>query len=59
MGFTQTRSVMHNLLVRFEFEPRDLWVGVYWKKPLRRLHLYICLIPTLVIHVEIWKDITK
>lgn len=48
------------------FEPRDLWIGVYWDRratePVYRcpcvmchkktcLHVYICLLPTLVIRV--------
>jgi hypothetical protein len=37
------------------FEPRDLWVGVYWdrQKPggfiVDVLRLYVCVLPTLVI----------
>ena len=39
------------------FEPRDLWVGVYWN--LRTVHtvpvqldIYICLLPTLPFHIQ-------
>lgn len=43
--------------IKFKFEPRDLWVGVYWnltksiESQYRRLDVYICLIPTLLIHL--------
>ena len=38
------------------FELQDIWVGVYWKKEAVfkagwRINLYICAIPTIVIHV--------
>jgi hypothetical protein len=42
---------------RVTFEPRDLWVGIYWDRDQSpannryELHLFICLIPTLPIHV--------
>lgn len=41
--------------VRLRFEPRDLWIGVYWNAtrsiegPYHRLDIYICVIPTLPI----------
>lgn len=49
--------------IRLEWEPRDLWVGAFWnlvpgkRNPItNRLetesHVYICLIPTLPIHVS-------
>lgn len=34
----------------FKFEPRDLWVGVFWDRRHDGLHIYVCLLPTLVIH---------
>jgi hypothetical protein len=49
--------------VRLLFEPRDLWVGIYWRvirfyqpprRP-RRWDIYICLIPTLPIRVRWYK----
>lgn len=42
---------------KFMFEPRDLWIGVYWDRrclPLELkpvLVLYICFIPTLVLRL--------
>ena len=49
------------LVVEVLFAPRDLWLGLYWtKEPVRfrddnissyKLHLYLCLIPCLPLHV--------
>lgn len=39
-------------VTRFYFEPRDLWIGLYWDHKGDGFHYYVCLIPTLVIH---WK----
>jgi hypothetical protein len=42
------------------FEPRDLWLGVYWNRkvllgaelpPRVDLHVYICLVPMFPIHI--------
>lgn len=32
------------------FEPRDLWVGVFWDRRPDGLHIYLCAVPTLVAH---------
>jgi hypothetical protein len=52
-----------------KFEPRDIWVGVYWDwdEPyglddddtefygvIRDLHIYICIIPCFPIHL-VWR----
>ena len=31
------------------FEPRDLWLGVYWKVDCTHIHIYLTIIPTLPI----------
>lgn len=48
------------VLVKVEFEPRDMWIGVYWFlwRDLRTMkpygiRLYICILPTLPIVVDI------
>jgi hypothetical protein len=44
--------------MKIKFEPRDIWVGVYWKtgfKPrhrrpmIRQITLYVCIVPMLPI----------
>ena len=42
--------------IRLQFEPRDLWVGVYWNKHLFgwtdiTVHVYVCILPCLPIHI--------
>lgn len=44
--------------IKFYFEPRDLWVGLYWDripkegpKDIQTIAFYICLLPTLVIKI--------
>ena len=42
--------------VRILFEPRDLWIGIYWRLTrefagMRSLHIYICLVPMLPLHL--------
>lgn len=35
--------------VSLKFEPRDLWIGVYWNRPYWGLEVYICIVPCLPI----------
>lgn len=43
--------------IGLEFNLRDCWIGVYWKYSHssrdQYLHVYICLVPCLVIHFDL------
>jgi hypothetical protein len=44
-------------LLEILFEPRDIWIGVYWtwrRETLdaHSLHVYICVVPMLPIHLQ-------
>jgi hypothetical protein len=32
------------------FEPRDIWVGLFWDRRADGLHLYVCPLPCIVLH---------
>jgi hypothetical protein len=36
--------------VRFRIEPRDLWVGLFWDHRSDGLHLFVCPLPTVLVH---------
>lgn len=36
--------------IQVKFEPRDLWVGLYWNCSDRSNDIFICLVPLFVIH---------
>ena len=38
---------------QFQFEPRDLWIGLFWRRTEVSFHLYVCLVPFLPLHVTI------
>lgn len=39
--------------VRWEFNPRDLWIGGYWKYENRKFDLWLILIPTCPWHITV------
>lgn len=39
--------------VRVLFEPRDLWLGVYWDRRPGALVVYVCVLPMLPIRIEV------
>ena len=40
--------------VRFYFERRDLWVGLFWYYSFGVRHFYVCVLPCLPLHITIW-----
>jgi hypothetical protein len=40
------------LSIRVLFEPRDLWLGAYWKRGYNDLQVYLCLLPMLPIRLH-------
>ena len=47
---------MYKTGIRIEFQPRDLWIGLYWNSAIsgalttRMVDVYICVLPMLPIH---------
>ena len=41
------------LKVQLQFEPRDLWIGAFWRRTEIAVHLYICVLPTVPLHITI------
>lgn len=39
--------------VNIQWEPRDLWVGLFWRRTELALHVYLCLVPCFPFHVSI------
>ena len=37
------------------FEPRDLWVGLFWDRRDDGTHFYVCPVPALVFHWVVGK----
>lgn len=38
------------MIVQLQFEPRDLWIGVFWDFRGSDLHLWVCLVPAFPFH---------
>ena len=41
------------LIAQFQFELRDAFVGLFWRKTEIALHLYICVVPFVPLHITI------
>jgi hypothetical protein len=40
--------------INLQFEPRDIWVGAFWRVSDAGLfHLYLCLLPLLPLHLTV------
>ena len=44
---------------QFQWEPRDLWIGIFWRinremtPPFCTLHIYVCILPMMPLHVTV------
>ena len=65
---TQRDSSYTSSTVSIRFEPRDIWVGLYWKRAIRHdtldnmyqmLIIYVCIVPMLPIIISIPLTITE
>lgn len=41
-----------------KFEPRDIWVGLFWDRRIDGLHIYVCPVPLLVLHWTFPRDLS-
>ena len=37
--------------MRFEMKKQDMWIGVYWRQDRYALHVWVCLLPMLPLHI--------
>jgi hypothetical protein len=44
---------MKRIRAKFECKLEDCWVGVFWRQSNGVLHLWICLLPCLPLHVQV------
>lgn len=45
------KSMFRVTRIELKFEPRDLWIGVYWNRHWYALEVYICIVPLLPLKV--------
>jgi hypothetical protein len=48
------QRIYQKIILRLLFEPRDVWIGVYWDRQPMGLYLYVCVLPTLPLLI-IWR----
>jgi hypothetical protein len=44
---------MRHIRIRLEFKVQDLWIGIYWSTTDSATDIWICLLPTLPIHITL------
>lgn len=38
---------------RFEWKFEDFWVGAFWRREGAVLHVWVCILPCIPLHVEV------
>ena len=44
----ETRKYVYHVCL--QFQPHDMWVGIFWEKMPLLLNIYICIIPMFPLH---------
>lgn len=39
--------------IKLFFEPRDMWIGVFWDRRPNELRIYVCLVPCLPLLITV------
>lgn len=47
------------LKAQFQFEPRDLWIGLFWRQTEMSWHFYICIVPLLPLHITFMRKVNR
>jgi hypothetical protein len=45
--------------IRLEWQPADLWIGVFWQRSGEVLHLWIGILPCLPIHLQLARPVRQ
>lgn len=45
--------------IHVEWKVEDLWIGAFWKRSGNVLHLWICVLPCIPIHMQFSCHISK
>lgn len=48
------RTTLH-AKIGISFEPRDIWVGVFWTKTLFDIRIFVCIVPCIPIYLAFWR----
>lgn len=53
----------NRIKAQIQWEPRDIWIGLFWRTTERErnryLHLYVCVVPFLPMHVTVWLGVRR
>ena len=45
--------------VNIEFKKEDCWIGIYWRRKINSLNIWICIIPCFPIHIRKYTPIHR